>query len=254
MLQWRIIIQKYLSICLNSMEIISVKNLCVGYEGKKVISKLSFDIDNGEYLCIVGENGAGKSTLLKSLVGLIKPILGNITFNKSIEKSDIGYIPQQNTIQKDFPASVWEVVLSGCVSHTGNRFFYDKNEKDCARKNINLLGLDEVIKKSYRDLSGGQQQRVLLARALCATREVLFLDEPASGLDHKVTGEMYNILDDLNKKGVTIIMISHDVGTVIKHAKKILHIGKKYFYGSVEEYTNSYIGKKFIETGCDCSE
>lgn len=222
------------------------ENLSLGYDGKTIISGLNFTVERGDYLCVVGENGAGKSTLIKTVLGLIKPLDGRITTGDGLLRNEIGYLPQQTVVQRDFPASVWEVVLSGCQNRCGLRPFYRKEEKELARKNIARMELSGFEKRCYRELSGGQQQRVLLARALCATQKILLLDEPVSGLDPHVTAEMYSIIDSLNKDdGVTIIMISHDIHSAVKYASHILHIAESVFFGTTEEYLKSETGKKF---------
>ena len=225
------------------MALITCENLKLGYESMVVIDDLSFSVNKGDYLCIVGENGSGKSTLMKTLLGLHSPISGSISMDEGLVQQEIGYLPQQTVVQKDFPATVWEIVLSGCQSRCGMRPFYIKAERKLAMKNIVRMGLCELKKRCYRDLSGGQQQRVLLARALSATQTVLLLDEPVSGLDPKVTADMYSLISDLNKKdGITIIMISHDINSAIKYASHILHIGDKVFFGTKDEYINNNIG------------
>ncbi len=229
------------------MEQIRCENLTIGYESKVVQSNLSLSINQGDYVCIVGENGTGKSTLVKTLLGLLSPLSGKIGLGEGIKKSDIGYLPQQTVVQKDFPASVWEIVLSGCLAHTGLRPFYNKKEKALALENIKKMGIEDLQKKCYRELSGGQQQRVLLARALCATEKVLLLDEPVSGLDPKVSQELYEVIKNLNDEGITIIMISHDVKVATEYAKTILHLGKSIFYGTKDEYLqNTQLSSKLM--------
>lgn len=228
---------------------ITCKNLSIGYENNIIVNNLNIDINKGDYLAIVGENGAGKSTLIKTLLGLLKPISGSIEFGESLKRTDVGYLPQQTIVQKDFPASIYEVVLSGFLSKMGLRPFYTKKEKEIALSNINRMGLSGMEKRSYRELSGGQQQRVLLARALCATNKIIILDEPVAGLDPKVTEEMYELISSLNKEGTTIIMISHDLTSALMYSNKILHIGKDSYFGTKEEYMNSELGQKFINTG-----
>ncbi|MBQ3379158.1 MAG: ABC transporter ATP-binding protein [Clostridia bacterium] len=224
------------------------ENLSLGYDGKEIVSDLNFHIDEGDYLCIVGENGSGKSTLMKTILGLMSPLHGKIVLGGSLRTTDIGYLPQQTLVQRDFPASVWEIVLSGCQNRSGMRPFYSRGQKRLARDSIEKMGLSPLSKRCYRELSGGQQQRVLLARAMCAAGKVLLLDEPVSGLDPKVTEEMYHIINDLNKKdNMTIIMISHDVAAAVKYADKILHIGKSIFFGSTEEYLKSDISRGFTD-------
>ena len=198
---------------------LTCQNLRVGYDGKSVLQDLSFEVFAGDYLCIVGENGSGKSTLMKTILGLQPPISGRILTGDGLRKNEIGYLPQQTVVQKDFPASVREIVLSGCQGRCGSRPFYSKEEKQLAEENIRKMQIDKLSKRCYRELSGGQQQRVLLARALCATQKMLLLDEPVSGLDPKVTAEMYRLIGELNHRdGITIIMISHDIAAAVKYA------------------------------------
>lgn len=224
------------------------KNLCLGYEGKEILHDLSFQISAGEYLCIVGENGSGKSTLMKTILGLQAPLSGSVAFGDGLKGNEIGYLPQQTDVQRDFPASVWEVVLSGCCGRQGMRPFYSREDKLLAEENIKKMGLTNLKKRCYRELSGGQQQRVLLARALCATRKILLLDEPVSGLDPMVTASMYRLIEELNKKdGTTIIMISHDIAAALQYADHILHIGKNIFFGTKEEYLRSEAGFGFAD-------
>ncbi|MBR4144982.1 MAG: metal ABC transporter ATP-binding protein [Lachnospiraceae bacterium] len=230
------------------MSFITVKNLEVGYEKKTITDPISFKVDRQDYLCIVGENGAGKSTLMKTLLGLIKPVAGEIEFGDGLKANEIGYLPQQTVVQRDFPASVKEIVLSGCQARAGLRPFYNKEEKKLAEENMERMGISSLADSCYRELSGGQQQRVLLARALCATRKVLLLDEPVSGLDPKVTADMYELINGLNREGITIIMISHDIAAAVRYATHILHIGANLFYGSREEYMESDEGRFFLKS------
>ena len=212
------------------------ENLSLGYNTHTVVENLNFSVNTGDYLCIVGENGSGKSTLMKTILGLLKPLSGKITTGDGLLPDEIGYLPQQTEVQRDFPASVSEIVLSGCQSRCGKRPFYNRAEKALAQENIRKMGIEDLRKKCYRELSGGQQQRVLLARALCATQKMLLLDEPVSGLDPIVTKEMYALIEDLHKDGITIIMISHDIEAAKKYATHILHIGKNIFFGTKDEY------------------
>ena len=228
------------------MALITVKDLALGYDSRAIVENLNFEVNPGDYLCIVGENGSGKTTLMKTLLGLQGAVDGQILSGDGLKKNEIGYLPQQTLVQKDFPASVREIVLSGCQGRTGLRPFYNKEEKKLAEENMKRMGVEELADRCYRELSGGQQQRVLLARALCATRRILLLDEPVSGLDPKVTAEMYSLIKSLNEEGITIIMISHDVEAAMSYASHILHIGDSVFYGSVEEYKKSKIGKLFL--------
>ena len=230
------------------MALLSFENLSIGYDNNPIVENLNFSIEKGDYLAILGENGAGKSTLLKTMLGLIKPLNGKIVFDAEVKKTEIGYLPQQTVVQRDFPASVWEIVISGRLSKNGLRPFYTKEDKAIAEANIKKLGLEELKKRCYRELSGGQQQRVLLARALCASDKVLVLDEPVTGLDPKVTVQLYEIIDSLNKEGISIIMISHDL-QALKHANKVLHIGHQTFFGSKEEYLKSQDYQIFLDKG-----
>lgn len=231
------------------MPILTAKDLSLGYESVIVAKDINFTVNEGDYLCIVGENGSGKSTLMKTLLGLNEPAKGQILVEDGFTKKDIGYLPQQTQVQKDFPASVWEIVLSGCQGSMGNRFFYSQREKEMAERNLEQMGILELKKRSYRELSGGQQQRVLLARALCATKKILLMDEPVSGLDPKATAEMYELVKKLNDCGTTIIMISHDIEPVLSYASHILHMGDKIFFGTTREYLDSEFGRVFMQKG-----
>ena len=232
------------------MALLTCQDLSRGYEGREIVSGLNFKVDSGDYLCIVGENGSGKSTLMKTILGLQAPIGGKILTGDGLKPNEIGYLPQQTVVQKDFPASVWEIVLSGCGNRTGLRPFYNKEEKRIAKEKIEKMGLTPLSKRCYRELSGGQQQRVLLALALCATRKMILLDEPVSGLDPKVTTEMYDLIESLNKKdGITVIMISHDIEAAVKYADHVLHIGHEAFFGTKEEYLKSASSRTFLKGG-----
>ena len=224
---------------------LTCNDLTLGYENGAILEGLSFSVERGDYLAIVGENGSGKSTLMKTILGLMKPLKGEIVRGDGLEKYEIGYLPQQSPVQRDFPASVWEVVLSGCLAKAKFLPFYTKADRDRASRNIERMGLTSLVKRSYRELSGGQQQRVLLARALCATEKILLLDEPVSGLDPKVTAEMYEIIKGLNDEGITIIMISHDIEAAVRYATHILHIGSSVFFGSKADYLRSDAASAF---------
>ena len=225
---------------------LTCQNLTVGYDGRTVLQGLNFEVNPGDYLCIVGENGSGKSTLMKTILGLQAPISGRILTGDGLRKNEIGYLPQQTQAQKDFPASVREIVLSGCQGRCGSRPFYSKEEKRLAEENIGKMGIGSLTKRCYRELSGGQQQRVLLARALCATRKMLLLDEPVSGLDPRVTAEMYGLIETLNREeGITVMMISHDISAALRYASHILHIGDAVFFGTKADYLQSPQGKVF---------
>lgn len=229
------------------MALITVKDLSLGYDSRLIVQNLNFHVDAGDYLCIVGENGSGKSTLMKALIGLKQPMKGQIVTGDGLKKNELGYLPQQIVVQKDFPATVKEIVLSGCQGRSGLRPFYSKREKELAESNMQRMGISALKKRCYRELSGGQQQRVLLARALCATQKLLLLDEPVSGLDPKVTLEMYELIRKLNQEGITIIMISHDIDAAVKYASHILHIGESIFFGTRDEYLSSEAGRLFLQ-------
>ena len=207
------------------MAILTAKNLAVGYEKQPVLKNINFKIESGDYFCIVGENGSGKTTLMKTILGLLPPVEGSIEVGQGLMKNQIGYLPQQSDVQRDFPATVYEIVLSGCQNSLKG-FFYSKAQKKMALENIEKMGISHLKNKCYRQLSGGQQQRVLLARALCATTKVLLLDEPVAGLDPNVTKEMYELIGQLNSQGLTVIMISHDLENVKKYATAIFDVNK----------------------------
>ncbi len=219
--------------------------ISIGYDKNPVVKELSFEINSGDYLCIVGENGTGKSTLIKSILGLIPTINGEIVFGDGLTKKEIGYLPQQTAVQKDFPATVWEVVMSGFQNQCRFRPFYSKQEKQIAKENLVKLGIENLAKKCYRELSGGQQQRVLLARALCATRKMLLLDEPVTGLDPIATKEMYQLVKKINEEGITIVMISHDIDAATKYASHVLYIDEVPYFAKRTDFMKSKVGKKF---------
>lgn len=222
------------------MALIKVEKLSLSYENMTVIQDLDFEVNSGDYLCIVGENGSGKSTLIKALLSLKKPVGGAITFGDGLLQKEIGYLPQQTLAQKDFPASVYEVVISGCLNSRGFKPFYSARERKTALKNMERMNITDLRLRSYRDLSGGQQQRVLLARALCATQKLLLLDEPVSGLDPMVTAEMYEIIAKINSGGVTVIMVTHDMAAALKYANRILCLRESgYFFGTPDEFRQS---------------
>ena len=231
------------------MALLEVRDLALGYDSQAILENISFQVNGGDYLCIVGENGSGKTTLMKTLLQLQEPLSGEILRGDGLQKNEIGYLPQQTVVQKDFPASVREIVLSGCQNRMGFRPFYRKEEKALAEENMQRMDILTLADRCYRELSGGQQQRVLLARALCATRKLLLLDEPVSGLDPHVTAEMYSLIGKLNEEGLTVIMISHDIEAAVRYATHILHIGSTVFFGTKEEYLQSDIGRFFLSEG-----
>jgi zinc transport system ATP-binding protein len=230
------------------MAFIECKDAAFGYEGKAAVDQLNFKVEEGNYLCIVGENGSGKSTLMKGILGLLSPMQGEILLSDGLKKNEIGYLPQQSQIQKSFPASVYEVVVSGRLNRLGRRIFFGKKDKKEALEKMEMMGILNLKNHSYQELSGGQRQRVLLARALCATRKVLLLDEPVTGLDPATTREMYRCIRDLNQKhGIAVIMISHDIDMAVKEATHILQLAEtQVFFGSVEEYERSKVGKVWM--------
>lgn len=227
------------------MPIIVIKNLSVNYGGYRALSDICFSVEKGDYISIVGENGSGKTTMIKTILGLIKPKMGSVTFN-CIEENEIGYLAQYNAVQKSFPASVFEVVISGCLNKKRFLPIYSKKEKNTAKNNIKKLGISSLSKKSYIELSGGQRQKTVLARALCAAKEVLILDEPTNGLDPIASLDLYSIIKKLNKESsMTIIAVSHDIKNALKYSNKILHLDNKLiFFGSTPDYIKTDVYKK----------
>ncbi len=223
------------------------QNLSIGYEGRAICQNINCSVGKGEYLCIVGENGCGKSTFMRTLLQLQQPVSGKILLGDGLEEHEIGYLPQQTVIQKDFPASVREIVLSGCQNHCGLRPFYNRKEKQHAEEMMEKMKIAHLSGQCYRELSGGQQQRVLLARALCAAKKILLLDEPVSGLDPKATEEMYHLLEQLNHDDkMTVIMISHDIKAAVTYASHILYLGNPLFYGTKEKYLEQEMDKELL--------
>ena len=230
------------------MAILQCENLSFGYDGATVLEGVNFSLNAGDYLCVVGENGSGKSTLIKGLLGLKAPEKGTIRFSDGLKSTEIGYLPQQTQIQRDFPASVREVVLSGCLNSLGHRFRFNREDHARADRNIERMGIEDLAEKSYQELSGGQQQRVLLARALCATKKLLLLDEPVTGLDPIATGELYNLIKLVNLcDDITVIMVSHDIHAAVRYATHILHLGhEQLFFGTSASYKESSLARRFL--------
>ncbi|MEY8386069.1 ATP-binding cassette domain-containing protein [Oscillospiraceae bacterium 38-13] len=230
-------------------DLIVCRDAALGYEGQSVLTHLNLQVRSGDYLCVVGDNGSGKSTLLRGLLGLLPPLSGTIERAAELKQGAVGYLPQQTRAQRDFPATVWEVVLSGCLNAKGLRFFYSGAQKSQALMNLGKLGVLELKDQSYRDLSGGQQQRVLLARALCAARRLLILDEPVTGLDPAAAQDLYKTLNYLNRKeGMSIVMVTHDLRPALRDAGTVLHIGHGgTFWGTPAEYLASPYGRRFQE-------
>ena len=234
---------------MESAELIVGKDISLGYEGQSVLTHLDLTIRAGDYLCIVGDNGSGKSTLLRGLLGLLPPQSGEIWRAPELQKGAVGYLPQQTKAQKDFPATVFEVVLSGFLNRKGMHFFYSAAQKSEALMNMGKLGILELKDACYRDLSGGQQQRVLLARALCAASRLLILDEPITGLDPAAAQDLYKTLTYLNRKeGMAVVMVTHDLKAALRSARTVLHIGRTgYFLGTPADYLASPMGRRFQE-------
>lgn len=230
------------------MALITCQNASFGYEGSTAVSGLQFEVHSGDYLCVVGENGSGKSTLIKGLLQLKAPQSGKVFMGDGLNLNEIGYLPQQTAAQKDFPASAYEVVLSGRLGARGILPFYSPKDKAVAEENIKRLDISSLRNRCYRELSGGQQQRVLLARALCATKKVLLLDEPVAGLDPVVTQELYRLIESINREtGLTIIMVSHDLQSAINYASHILHLkNTQLFFGKTSDYLTSKVGQSFV--------
>ena len=235
------------------MALITCRDAAFAYEGRTVLQQLDFAVQQGDYLCIVGENGSGKTTLMKGILGLMRPKSGEIIMGGGLKSTQVGYLPQQSTTQKDFPASVYEVVISGRLSSRGMLPFYSKADKQAAHDNMERLGILHLRKKSFRELSGGQQQRALLGRALCATKKALLLDEPAAGLDPLVTEELYGTIKSLSADmGITIIMISHDIKAAVRYASHILHLqNRQVFFGATVDYVQTEAGRLFLKGGND---
>ena len=211
--------------------LIRCEHVDFGYENHDAVIDVSMEINPGDYLCILGENGSGKSTLMKGILGLLKPTAGTLVVDEELRRTGIGYLPQQTAAQRDFPATVYEVVRSGCLSHLGRQPFFSRADKALAMENMEKLGIAGLSRKCYRELSGGQQQRVLIARALCATKKLLILDEPITGLDPSAIQELYALIRKLNREDkVTILMVSHDVQNVVHQANKILHLQQRVLF------------------------
>ena len=224
------------------MALITVKNVTITYEGLVAAENVSFHIDRGDYLAIVGENGSGKSSIMKAVLGLVRPRGGSIVYGDGLTRTAIGYLPQQTQAQRDFPASVEEVVQSGCVGRMRGRLLFNQGDKARVRRAMERLDIWSMRKKAYRNLSGGQQQRALLARALCATDLLLLLDEPVTGLDPAATEELYAIIRRLNaEEGVAVAMVTHDVQVGLRDAKSVLVMDRGVsFFGSAEAYAQKY--------------
>ena len=227
--------------------LIVCRDLALGYDGVPILTGLNLTVRAGDYLCVVGENGSGKSTLMKTLLHLMAPLRGEIVLAGGLRRTEIGYLPQQTLVQRDFPASVREIVLSGCIARSGKRPFFSKEEKALAASAMEKMGIQSLARRCYRELSGGQQQRVLLSRALCAARRVLLLDEPVAGLDPKVTAEMYALIERLNREdGMTVLMISHDIPAAVRYADHILHIAEgSSWFGTTEDFLHTPLGQAY---------
>ncbi len=231
-----------------SKDLIFCKSVSASYDGMSVLNNLSFSVCEGDYLCIVGENGSGKSTLIKCLLGIKHVDSGEIIMGDGLKQTDIGYLPQQTVLQKGFPATVNEVVMSGCLNSRGYYPFFSSKEKKRASESMEKLGISDLKSRSYRELSGGQQQRVLLARALCSAKKLILLDEPVTALDPTASAEFYSVISELNRKyNIAVIMVSHDIQNSVGNARHILHLSKnKYFFGETSDYLKSESGSRFV--------
>lgn len=237
------------------VSLIKVENLKIGYGSKLVVNNVSFCVEEGDYLCIVGENGSGKTSLLKGLLGLVPKLSGDVVFDCNLFRTNIGYLSQQSKSVGEFPASVKEIVMSGFLNNRFLGFRYSKQDRAKALRVSSLVGIEEIWNRNFSQLSGGQQQRVLLARALCATSKLLLLDEPTSALDPIATAEFYSLLRKLNSQGITIVMVSHDVNAAVRNASHILCLSaKSYFFGTTHEYVHSEVGSKMLLSDCPCDD
>lgn len=229
------------------MALLTCENLCLAYDKKVVLSGLSFTVERGNCLCVVGENGSGKSTLMKALLGLLPVAGGTISFGEGLSRKEIAYLPQQSVFQENFPASVREVVLSGRLSRKGFLSFYNREDRQTAERYMEKLGILSLEDSSFQTLSGGQRQRVLLARALSSEPELLLIDEPTTGLDPVMTGDFYDLLEEIVSLGETVIMVTHDTAAALRYATHILHLhNRPLFFGSSEAYQNSAVGRKYL--------
>lgn len=235
------------------MPLLTVQNLSLGYEGKTVVNDISFTINSGDFVSIIGENGTGKTTLVKGILGLMGKLSGSIEFSEGVTQSHIGYLSQKTLVSKDFPASVGEIVMSGFLNSKRFGLFYSKEQKKEAAALMKRVGVLNLKNTTFSELSGGQQQRVLLARALCAAKKLILLDEPTTGLDPIASADFYSLLTELNKEGVTVIMVSHDVTGAMRMSSHILYLGKDTnFFGTTHQYLHSNIGKNLMLDGCPC--
>ncbi len=231
--------------------LLTCDNITVRFGTNTVLDNLSFTVEHGDYLSVIGKNGSGKSTLIRCLLHLCSLTSGHITEAENFSCRDIGYLPQQSGIQKDFPATVEEVVRSGCLGNHRFLPFYTKADKMEAEKNMHRLGICQLRKRSYRTLSGGQQQRVLLARALWATKKLLLLDEPVTGLDPEVSAGFYDIIRELNEEdNIAVIMVSHDMHNGLKDAKHVLYMDEKVqYFAAADEFRHSEIARQIAAEG-----
>ncbi len=209
------------------MNLVECRGLRLGYASRLVASCPDFTVGTGDFLAVVGPNGSGKTTLLKTVAGLIQPLGGSLGIPEEVSRGGIGYLPQTKDIQRDFPASVTEVVESGCQALRGMRPFYTGEEKQMVRSAIERFGIGHLARRSFRELSGGQRQRVLLARALCAPRKILLLDEPSTGLDPDAQEELHSLLGKVNKSGLSIMMVTHDLSPALRLASHVLTLGEQ---------------------------
>ena len=220
------------------MALITLRDVTIAFEGVPAVEHVSYQVNRGDYMVLIGENGSGKSTLMRAMLGLVHPCAGTVRYGDGLKRNQIGYLPQQTAVQRDFPASVEEVVRSGLVNRLGGRMWLGAQQKRRAAEKMRLMDVENMKNRPYRTLSGGQQQRVLLARALCATDSILLLDEPVTGLDPDATEEMYGVIRALNREHNTaIVMVSHDVNAALRDANKVLVMDHGVdFFGTVEKW------------------
>ena len=219
------------------MSLLEINNLVLGYEKQTIINNISFEVNNNDFILIVGSNGVGKSTLVKGILGLIKPLSGEINYN-DLKKKFVGYMPQETKVDANFPASVKEIVLSGLLNNMGFRPFYNKEDKKRLDEVLSILHIENLKNKSFSELSGGQRQKVLLARSLCATKKLLILDEPSNNLDQQSKAEFYTTLKHLNEgHNIAIIMITNDIDNDSLIGNKVLALKTDgYTFTSTDEY------------------
>ncbi len=210
---------------MTDVNLVDCRNVRLGYASRLVASCPDFTVGAGDFLAVIGPNGSGKTTLLKTVAGLIRPLSGSMGIPAEVSRGGIGYLPQAKEVQRDFPASVTEVVESGCQTLRGMRPFYSRKERKMVLDAIDRFGIGNLAQRSFRELSGGQRQRVLLARALCAPRKLLLLDEPLTGLDPDAQTELHGLLGEVKKSGLAVMMVTHDLSPAFRLATHVLTLG-----------------------------